>query len=58
MEPHKDDLETHIVQVLDQPGQTFASQVPNETLILFPTNEIAELIVEVWRRPIEVVKLL
>lgn len=54
----KDDLETHAVQVLDEPYQILALQVWNNVLILVPAEEVAKLGGKFGRSFVEVVELL
>ena len=41
-------LETHTVQVLDEPPQILASEVRKSVSVLIPTKEVDELFVELW----------
>ena len=41
-------LETHTIQVLDEPRQIFALQARNGTSIPFTAKEVAEVLVKLW----------
>jgi len=54
----RNDLEAHVIQVLDKPRQIFALQARNNISIPFAAKEIAEVLVELRRSFVEVVELL
>ena len=54
----KSGLETHAVQILDEPRQIVASQARKNGLILVPAEKVGELWVKLWRSSIEVTELL
>ena len=49
-------LETHIIEILDEPSQIFALKTRNDVSILFPAEKVNKLIVKLRRSFIEVVK--
>jgi len=49
---------TYRVQIIDEPGQIVALKVWYTLLILLPIKHLAELDVELGRRPIEAVEFL
>ena len=49
-------LETHAIQIFDQPHQIVTLQVRNNPSVLVAVNEIAELLAEMWRSSIKVVE--
>jgi len=53
----RNDLETHSIQVLDEPHQILALQVRNSGLIFAPAKEVVDLVVKPGRSSVEVVEL-
>ena len=56
--PGRDGLETHAIEVLDQPCQILALQAWNGVSKLVPPKATAELLVKLWRSRVEVAELL
>jgi len=50
-------LETHAIQVLDEPHQVLALQVRSSGSIFAPAKEVANLVVKPGRGSVEVVEL-
>ena len=55
---NKDVSKTHAVQTLDEPRRILALQVRKNVSILVPANEVAELVLKLWRSSVEIVELL
>jgi len=53
----RDGLETHAIQVLDEPRQILALQVRKSVSILVPAKEVAELLVKLRRSFVKVAEL-
>lgn len=54
----RDGLETHTIQILDEPCQILALQVLSSTSKLATAKAAAELLVKLWRSHVEVAQLL
>ena len=54
----RDGLETHTIQIFDEPRQIPALKVRKNVSIFIPAKETAELLVKLGRSSIEVVELL
>ena len=51
-------METHAIQILDEPRQVVASQAWNDPSILVPVEKVDELWVKLRRGSVEVTELL
>ena len=51
-------METHAIEILDEPRQVVASQARNDLSILVPAEKVDELWVKLWRSSVEVTELL
>ena len=54
----EDNIETHAVQIFDEPRQSIALQLRQTIPVVIPAKEVGELLVKVRRGSVEVVELL
>ena len=54
----KRDMMTNIVQIVNEPHQIIALKVWHALLVLLPIECVADLIVKIGRKPVEVMELL
>ena len=54
----KNGVETHIIQIVDEPGQILALQILSSIPIFVPTEEVGELVVEIRRSSVKIAELL
>ena len=54
----EDNIETHAVQIFDEPRQSIALQLRQTIPVVIPAKEVGELLVKLRRGSVEVVELL
>ena len=54
----RNDAETHLIQIVDEPSQVLALQTRSSIFVFVPAEEVSELVVEIKRSSVELAELL